>query len=98
MLEQLISRAPETAAIVIVVLLFLRHLKTDKKTREAAEQLRTNEWIRIADNCHDHTKELNERASSAIDAASGAIQENTKALGAIGVQMQGCADRVNGKR
>jgi hypothetical protein len=97
MQEELVKQLPSAAAIIVVVFVFVRFLKEESGRRERSESARATALETMGDGCHEHARQLNERASAAIDGAGEAIKENTKALGTIAELMRGCADRANGK-
>jgi hypothetical protein len=97
MIETLIERVPYVGAVVLITVLFLRHIKSERKGREKMEEMRLNEYERMSKRCHNHTAELNERACTAIDASAETLKKNIEMLGAISETMKACADRANGR-
>ena len=96
--EEMIKQMPSAAAILVVVIVFIRFLREESARRERGDIERHKVFEQLGEGCHDHTMELNERASAAIDRAAAAVDSNTKSLGAIAELMRGCADRANGKK
>ena len=89
MWETLVQKAPYVAALVFVVVAFLRHQSKESTRRDEFDIARMMELERIGQTCHAHTKELNDRAVSAIDNSSRIIENNTKIIGAIERRMNG---------
>jgi hypothetical protein len=89
MWEALVQKAPYVAALVFVVIMFLRHQAKESARRDEFDLARMMELERIGQTCHDHTKELNDRAVAAIDNSSRVIEDNTKIIGAIERRMNG---------
>lgn len=88
-MEALIEKAPYIAAMLILVLGFLGFLTREAKRRDSFELARSSEYERLSTACHEHTKELNEKAIGAIDNSSRIIEANTKIIGAIERRMNG---------
>lgn len=88
-METLIEKTPYIAAIVFVVLVFVRSWAKDAERRERYDTARMEQLERIGENCHTHTKDLNDRAVKAIDNASRIIEDNTKIIGAVERRMNG---------
>ena len=89
MWEMFIQKAPYVAALVFVVVAFLRHQAKESTRRDEFDIARMMELERIGKVCHAHTKELNDRAVTAIDNSSRIIENNTKIIGAIERRMNG---------
>ena len=88
-METLIEKAPYIASILLVVLIFVRAWAKDSDRRERFDAKSMAQLERIGVNCHNHTKELNDRAVKAIDNASRIIENNTKIIGAVERRMNG---------
>ncbi len=88
-MDELLEKAPYIGALVLVVLIFVRDRHSADKRRDEVEGQRWAEAERLSNQCHAHTKELNERTSVAIDNAARIIEANTKIIGAIERRMNG---------
>lgn len=88
-MDVLIEKAPYLGSVLFVVLIFIRAWSKDADRREKFDLARMKELERIGSNCHEHTKQLNERTNKAIDNASRIIENNTKIIGAIEKRMNG---------
>ena len=88
-MEALIEKAPFLASLVMIVIIFTMSYTRESRRRDAFEIARMKELERIGSACHAHTKELNERAVSAIGNCSRIIENNTKIIGAIERRMNG---------
>jgi hypothetical protein len=96
MLETLAQKAPYLAAVVFVVWTFVRAWQKEATRREHEEDRRNKfdlarmkELERIGVACHEHTRELNERTTQAINNAARVIEANTKIIGAVEERLNG---------
>lgn len=79
-ITMLLQTAPSAIAVVATVVLFLRFLNAESVRDNHIADLRIKDLERIGLNCHDHTKELNDKAIKSIEHAARAIEDNTKII------------------
>lgn len=89
----LVATAPSAAAVIYVVILFLKHLKEDRDCREREEVLRNSVLETLGKSCHDFQLELSERSEKRDRRVQDAIDRNTAAL-ANNTTMLGRASHV----
>lgn len=78
---ELIKQAPSTAAIIIVVSIFIKYMTT----RDAAHSALMKE---IKDNCHNFMLNMNTDTTEAMARNTVALDRNSEALGAASVYLK----------
>lgn len=85
---ELIKQAPSTAAIIIVVSIFIKYMIT----RDAAH----GELMReIKTSCHTFMLDVNKESTGALTRNSVALDRNSEALGAVSVHISKNSNRGN---
>lgn len=77
-----------TAGSIVMAVLFLRHLRDERVSREAVDTARQEALTHIGDDCHEHSLKLTETMAKALDSANDVISENTRILGQITILIQ----------
>lgn len=76
-----ISSLGSATAAVIVVVLFLKHLRDDRSSRDRLEEARLKNLENVGQLCHEHTTGLVDSLNTVLRDNSEVIKENTKVLG-----------------
>lgn len=93
MWAELIKQAPAAAAVVFVVVAFLRYLTVLNAKQEAADKQRAEREERLeaqralvlkdmADSCHENHRTLAAESRAAIIGLQNSLAENTRVMGA----------------
>ena len=59
-----------TAGAVVVVVLFLRHLREDRKAREITERQRLEVLEHLGSECHEHSTRMLDAVSNVVRASN----------------------------
>lgn len=83
-IEKTLSHAPELGALVLVVVLFLKHLEK----RDVSNGLRTTEFIETVKQMHSEATAVQREFRAAITSNTEALSRNTVAMIELGREIK----------
>lgn len=80
-LTEMLKQAPIVAALVYMVVLFLKHIRESDTVRETLLSKRDEALSRLGDNCHEFQRSMATRNDETFVRMADAMDRNTEALG-----------------
>jgi hypothetical protein len=78
----------QTVGAIAVVVLFLRHLKEERDSREKIDVARHAALENLGKDCHTHSQMMMEAANKTAANSNAVIQESSKVMGRIAFHLE----------
>lgn len=81
------TAAAQAVGAIAVVVLFLRHLKEERDSRETIDVARHEALVDLGNKCHEHSRAMMAAVERTTETSNAVIQESSRQMGRLAVYL-----------